>query len=206
MVFEINDTKYYPTDRVYMIAPRDYITRTIRVDGDNRFHVDSFTVKFDGFYRIPIDGNPRDVPQFVLPNTTNHFEFEGYECKVAGRIIKQTIITEVPLRCTYVGNNVGLVESSRISVKLDDGKEFPNVNTGSKIKNLTTTGSTDVLFPGENTKINAVFRIPSEVADMEWANLNIHFNDAFAQTTLIPMGVDEQEFVVDKKKTTLKNK
>lgn len=206
IVFEMNDTKYYPTDKVYMIAPRDYITRTIRVDGDNRFHVDSFLVKLDGFYKIPIDGKPLDVPQFVLPNTTNHFEMEGYECKVAGRIIKQTMITEVPLRCTYVGNQVGLVESSRISVKLEDGKEFPNVNTGSKIKNLTTTGSTDVLFPGESTKINAVFRVPSEVADMEWVNMNIHFNDAFAKTALIPIAVDEQEFILDQTKTTLKNK
>ena len=206
IVFYINDQEYRPKGKVYMIGPRDYITRTIRVDGDNRFHVDSFRVELNGFYRIPAEGVKKYAEDFNLPNSTNDFEFEGFKCKVAGRIIQETQITELPLRCTYVGDKVGLVEGSRISVKLDNGMEFANVNTGSKIKNLTTTGSTDVLFPGERTKITAVFRIPAKTADMQFSNLWVTFNDTFSETELTPITIPAQYFLLDKTKTELKNK
>ena len=206
IIFYINGQTYRPKGKVYMIGPRDYITRTIRVDGDNRFHVDSFNVELTGFYRIPADGAKKYVENFSLPNSTNDFKFEGFECKVAGRIIQETQITELPLRCTYVGDKVGFVEGSRISVKLDNGMEFANVNTGSKIKNLMTTGSTDVLFPGEKTKITVVFRIPAKTADMQFSHLSVVFNDTFSESELIPITIPAQGFVLDEVKTGLKNK
>ncbi|MBL4623692.1 MAG: hypothetical protein JKY42_00880 [Flavobacteriales bacterium] len=206
IIFHMNGVEYRPKGKVYMIGPRDYITRSIRVDGDNRFHVDNFTVELRGFYRIPADGIIKHAENFNLPNSKNDFEFEGFECKVAGRIIQGTQITELPLRCIYTGDKVGLIEASRISVKLENGMEFANVNTGSKIKNLTTTGSTDVIFPGEKTKIMAVFRIPAKTADMQFSNLIVHFNDTFSETELIPIAIPAQDFVLDQTKTELKNK
>ena len=206
IVFLINGVDYRPQGKVYMIGPRDYITRTIRVDGDNRFHVGSYSVSFGGFYKIPTDGKTKLAENFTLPNSTNNFEFEAFQCKVAGRIVQNTQITELPLRCTYTGNKVGLIEASRISVKLEDGQEFANINTGSKIKNLITTGSTDVLFPGEQTKITSVFRIPAKTADMQFSVLSVNFNDTFSETELIPVLIKGQRFVLDESKTALKNK
>ena len=205
IIFRINGIDYRPTGKIFMIGPRDYITRAIRVDGDNRFHVDRFSINFDGFYKIPAEGTAMLAENFSLPNSVNDFEFGEFQCKVAGRIIQSTQITELPLRCTYTGNKVGLIEASRISVKLEDGQEFANINTGSKIKNLVTTGSTDVLFPGEQTKITSVFRIPAKTADMQFATLSVNFNDSFSETELITIPIPPQDFELDQTKTALKN-
>jgi len=205
IIFQMNGIEYRPNGKIFMIGPRDYITRTIRVDGDNRFHIDRFSIDFDGFYKIPAEGNTMVAEHFILPNSMNDFEFDEFRCKVAGRIIQSTQITELPLRCTYIGEKVGLIEASRISVKLEDGQEFANINTGSKIKNLVTTGSTDVLFPGEQTKITSVFRIPAKTIDMQFATLSVNFNDTFSETELIAIPIPAQDFVLDQTKTALKN-
>lgn len=205
LVFHINGTEYRPKDKTYLIGPRDNITRTIRVEGDNRFHVDNFTLELRGFYKIPADGNVKYADNFNLPVSANHFEFDGFQCKVAGRVIQETQLTELPLRCTYVGDDIGLIEGSRISVKLENGMEFANVNTGSKIKNLTTTGSTDVLFPGEDAKITAIFRIPATTADMQFSNLIVNFNDTFSESKLRPISVTSVDFELDEKETQLRN-
>ena len=54
IIFRMNGIEYRPNGKIFMIGPRDYITRTIRVDGDNRFHIDRFSIDFDGFYRYLI--------------------------------------------------------------------------------------------------------------------------------------------------------
>ena len=63
-----------------------------------------------------------------------------------------------------------------------------------------------MLFPGEQTKITSVFRIPAKTADMQFSVLSVNFNDTFSETELIPVLIKGQRFVLDESKTALKNK
>ena len=50
----------------------------------------------------------------INTKSATYFDIEDvYNCKVSGRIIKETQVTEVPFRCTYVGNNVGMIDPSK---------------------------------------------------------------------------------------------
>lgn len=206
-VFAFQHGEFKPYKKRIIIAPWQYTLKTIKVSGDSRFHVDSYALILNGLYQLPSKGKVYDVPNFELPNTTNYFDIENaYNCKVSGKIIKETQVTEVPFRCTYVGKNVGLIDPSKLVIRLDDGREFATVNTGSFLKSISTSvGDANVVFPGDEEKVLAVFRIPSKITDMQFANMEIDFKDAFMEAPLKKLYAPEIEFELDPGKTAGKN-
>jgi hypothetical protein len=214
IVYEPSETEFVfehgtfkPYKKRIIIAPWQYTTRTIKVSGDSRFHVEKYTLNIKGLYVLPAKGKTYVAPEFSLPNTTNYFDIEDvYNCKVSGRIIKETQVTEVPFRCTYVGHGVGLIDPSKLVLRLEDGREFAVMKTGNFFTSISTAfGDANIVFPGEEEKVLAVFRIPSKITDMQFANMEIDFKDAFMDAQLTELYSPTIEFELDLGKTAGKN-
>ena len=200
--FVLEHDTYNPAAKNIIINPFKSATKTITVDGDNRFQVENYTLNLKGFYRLPIGSESVIMEKIALPAQKNEFNAGKFNCKINGEIIKETKVTEFPCICTYKGTDVAIINQSNIVVKLEGGQEYATTNRGSK---LQTAKTDNLVFPGEKKKIKAVFKVPAKISDMQFANLEIDFKDTFKESKLIPMILPAQKFVIDPGMTQGKN-
>jgi hypothetical protein len=200
--FVLEHDTYTPKEKNIVIAPFKSVSKTIRVDGDNRFQVDKYELKLKGFYRVPVDAPFTKMEKFKLPATSNSFKTDAFVCKVNGEIVKVTKVTEVPLLCKYVGNSIAILDQSKAVVVLESGQEFATTNLGSMKKLM---GGDNILFPGDDKKIKAVFKVPGKIEDMQFANMEIDWKDTFIESKLIPIELSNQKFEKDPGLTEGKN-
>ena len=62
-----------------------------------------------------------------------------------------------------------------------------------------------LLFKGDKLKIKAVFHIPGRIADMQFANMTILWNDSFRETNAQKLKGHEITFNIDRGMTNGKN-
>jgi hypothetical protein len=215
LIYDPNETKfiyehgeYKPAKGKIIIPPYDLAIRFIRVSGDYKFHVEKLNIAFEGLYLLPVDGKVYEVSEFDIPARTNYFEAGPFQCRVSGKIVQQSQLTEVPFRCTYTGDEVGLISNKNITIKFQDGKEFVSINTNNLLKSALSgqAGNEDVLFKGEEVKLLALFRIPQRIEDMRYAQMKIDFKDSFKESSLQPLYKPNFELTLDKELTLIKNK
>jgi hypothetical protein len=180
----------------FFIEPKSSETKTLKVSGDSRFHVQSLKMELNGFYRISTKGTVVSAPDFQLPASKNSFSAGDCECSLE-KSKQATQETAAQFICKYKGNKVMFVDPSKLSVKLRDGQEFANNNKKDK---------GGMIMPGEEIKFTAIFNIPGKIADMQFTVMNINWNDTFRETDKIPMKVGTVDFVFDEGMTLLKNK
>lgn len=178
------------------IDPKGTDSKTLKVTGDNRFHVQTLTLELSGFYKVSSKGKSVAAPDFQLPASKNSFSAGDCECTLE-KTKQETKETWAQFVCKNMGDEVYIVDPSKLSVKLRDGQEFANSNKKNK---------GGILMPGEEIKFTATFNIPGKIADMQFSVLNINWNDTFIATTKTPMKVGSVEFKYDEGVTTLKNK
>lgn len=180
----------------FSIEPMKTESKTLKVTGDARFHVEKLKLELNGFYGISTKGEVLKAPDFQLPAAKN--SFSAGDCNCTLEKSKQTTAeTAAQFKCAYSGKNVAFVDPSKLSVKLKDGQEFANSNRKDK-------GA--VLMPGDDIKFTAMFEIPGKIADMQFTVLYINWNDTFSESKLIPIKTGTVDFVLDEGVTTLKNK
>ena len=180
----------------FTIDPLKTESKTFKVTGDNRFHVDKLKLELNGFYKVSAKGNPVKVDNFQLPASKN--SFTAGECNCTLEKSKQTTKqTDAEFKCVYMGKKVVFVDPTKLSVKLKDGQEFANNNHKDKM---------EVLMPGDDIKFTAVFNIPGKIADMQFSVLNINWNDTFSESEMVPVKAATVDFVFDEGVTLLKNK
>ncbi len=178
------------------IDPKGTDSKTLKVSGDNRFHVESLKLELNGFYRVSTKGKTISAPDFQLPASKNAFTAGDCECTLE-KSKQTTKETAAQFECKYKGDKVMFIDPSKLSVKLRDGQEFANNNKKDK-------GS--VLMPGDDIKFTAIFNIPGKIADMQFTVMNIVWNDTFMESSKVPVKVGAAEFVYDDGMTILKNK
>ena len=201
--FALAHSTYNPGAKNIVIDPYKSVSRTIKVDGDNRFQVDSLTLNLKGFYKVSVDGAVAKMENFILPATKNNFEAGNFKCKVNGEIVKVTKITEVPCVCSYSGTEVAIIDPSKVVIKIESGQEFATTNRGAKI---SIANNDNIVFPGENKKVKAAFKIPGKITDMQFANMEIDWKDTFIESTLEPITLPKLDFIIDLGMTEGKNK
>jgi hypothetical protein len=178
-----------------VILPNDTKGFTFKVDGGTAFHVDNFTLKPAGFYTAPNTGTVVPAPDFQLPPSNNEFTSGPFNCKLK-ESKQETKETGATFTCTYNGKGIGIVDSSRIGVKVE-GKEFAND---------ARKPPRDVLFPGDTTKVTAVFHVDPKVADMQFATMQVLWRDALSESTMTPAPLADWAFTLDAAKTADANK
>lgn len=195
--FAIDGKAYSPKDRVFFLDPFDSSTKTLQVDGGGAdYHVERLDVNFKGFSRIPSKGKVVDAEGFLLPAAKNSITAGDFEVNMKN-LIKETKRTYVAFEVTYNGSDYGIVDQSKISVRTEDGQVFASVQSKSKV---------EVLGPGEKTTLRATFEIQPHIADMQFANLTVLWNDCFQVSKAAPFNVPSVSFEIDPGLTAGKNK
>ncbi|MFN3402844.1 MAG: hypothetical protein ACK40G_02040 [Cytophagaceae bacterium] len=193
---EFKPAKGMLSDGNMLLGPGESDTKTLKVSGGNKFHVDNLKLILDGFYKIAFEGNAIDAPDFKLPPNVNDFKAGKFEVSL-DKLKKETKETEAKFKVKYTGTNVGFLDPSRCVVKIPNGQEYATANRKDKKQ---------ILFPGDTENIKAVFQVPGKVVDMQFANLEILWKDTFREAKAVPFKVGTAEFVLDPGMTEGKNR
>lgn len=195
---------YKPTDKLVVIPPKKSVNKTLEVTGDNRFHVEKYTLKLSGYYRLPVDGKTHEAENFKLPASKNDFEAGPFHVDVNGEIVKETKITEVPFKVAYHGDKVGILDATHAVVRLESGQEFANTKTTGMLANMN--GANDLMFPGQTMKMTTTFKVPAKTADMQFANMEIVWKNTFVESEPVKLDLPDFEFELDPGLTAGHNK
>lgn len=195
IIFVYEHGSYNPKADMVIIKPKGRKSKTFKVSGDDKFHVKSLSLELKGFYRLPVDGEIQEAPDFQLPASTNDFTAGKYKCNLL-KIKQETQETIAQFKCVYNGDNMGLLDPSKLVVKTEDGREYANVIKKSKVK---------IMQGGDKDKFNAMFKIPGKIVDMQFATMHIVWKDTFMESKLEPLKVAKIDLTFDPGKTAGKN-
>lgn len=195
VVFKYEHGEYKPKSKMVIIEPKGHTSKTLKVTGDDKFHVESLTLVLNGFYILSSTGVTQDAPDFQLPPSVNDFSAGPFNCKL-NKIKKETQETIAQFKCDYQGDHMGLVNPSKLVVRTEDGREYANVKRKAETK---------VLEQGDDIKFNAWFKIPGKIVDMQFANMIIVWKNTFIESKLQPLKLPKVDLVFDPGKTGGKN-
>lgn len=194
--FKFESTKVVPEDKKEItINPLDKETKVIDAKGSN-LHVESFRFLVEGLYKVSPKTTSEKVPAFKLPASVNEVSGGNFKIEMVQNK-KETQETVVKFRVTYSGDGYGLVEAKKLGVKTEGGEEFANDKNNQK---------PFLLKKGESDTFIALFHIPAKTADMQFANLEIIWRDAFKECTVKKVESLEVDLTVDEGLTEAKNK
>lgn len=168
--------------------------KTLEVRGTD-LHVESYSSDLGKFSRVPLKGASQKAPDFALPASQNSFSTGPFSCNLTS-LSKKTDLTAAKFECTYKGGAYGIIDPSKVAVRMSNGQEFANTMRKEK-KHL--------LERGEKKKFTLYFEVPAKVEDMQFANMEIVWNECFVESKAVEFEVPGVEFELDPGKTAGKN-
>ena len=194
--FFIEGKEYKPEDKKpVLIQPLDNVSRTIDAKGGgNNLHTNSFSFNLDGLYKVVPTGTVT-APNFILPPSVNQFVSGDFTVDMIA-ISKKTQETAVKFKVTYTGEGMGIIDPKKLSTKIESGQLFANEKRDKTI----------VLAKGESDTFIALFHIEGKIADMQFANMEIVWNDTFKNAELKKLDGAALSFLLDPGMTAGKNK
>jgi hypothetical protein len=171
-----------PIVKPFYIKPGGSKTKTLSVNGGDKFLQQKYSVDITGLYHIPIEGESAPAENFKLPASSNSMTAGNFKV-VLKKFDASTKEAKAVFECTYTGNKVAVVNGSNLSVsatrkKSNEEVVYANDNKKSKPQ---------ILNPGDKVKVTAVFHIPGKIVDMQFATMYILWNNTFVETEAIPM-------------------
>ncbi|MBC7487118.1 MAG: hypothetical protein H7282_10250 [Cytophagaceae bacterium] len=195
-LLKISGSDFSPNDRMLLLQPLDKGGRVLDVKGNGKnLHADEFQYVLAGLYKIKADAPSIDVPSFKLPASVNDVTAGNFKIELL-KISKETKETKAVFKVTYTGKGYGLVNPNKIGVKIDNGQEFANAKNQEAF----------LLAPGDSDKFETLFTVPGKVADMQFANMEILWRNAFSESDLQKMEGLTIDIKIDEGKTVAKNK
>jgi hypothetical protein len=184
------------TDKDIIIPPFGSDNKVLTFKGPS-MHVKQVSLELKGFYKIPAKGEVQNAPDFQLPVSANDFTAGPFQCTLL-KSSKQTDRTDVQFKCTYTGNNFGILAPAKIVIKTEKGQEFATTKSSEK---------PSLLSNGKKDNFTATFVIPASVVDMQFANLVIVWKDTFSESKQSAISVPSSyNFELDPGLTEGKNK
>lgn len=175
VTFTANGMTYTASGNEWDIDPKKSKSKTVKVAGEGNYRSDSYSVTFDGAIRLlPSTGTVVDPGVFNLPASTNSMTTDKFKISLVEekRKTKESIIV---FECVYLGDHMGIVNSNEPSMcpARDQEKMFSTDNLKDSPK---------MLKPGKKAKVKMEYHIPASVADMQFADLEIHWNGTLVET------------------------
>lgn len=194
--FTIEGANYLPQDKkAVLVEPLDNTSRTIDAKGNgSNMHAADFTFNIDGLYKV-IPTSTVNAPNFLLPPSVNQFSAGDFTVEMVN-ISKKTQETAVKFKVTYTGEGMGIVDPKKLSTKIESGQLFANEKRD----------KTSVLGKGESETFIALFHIEGRIADMQFANMEIVWNDTFKHAELKKIDGTVVTLTLDPGLTAGKNK
>jgi len=177
----------------FYIMPHDSKTKTLTVNGGNEFLQEKFNAKLGLLIKIPTDKEVVETPNFILPATKNSFSTGDFNV-VLKKYNASTKEAKAVFECTYTGNKIAVVNPSHLSVSAvkkgtDETVIYANDNKRSKPTPLKN---------GDKVKINAVFHIQGRIVDMQFATMEIIWNNTFIVAQPLTYLLPVLNFEIDK--------
>lgn len=184
-------------EKPFVVRPFDSESKTLDAFGASSYQHEAPVLDFaDGLQLAPGMGRVTAMPEFSLPASTNAMSAGPYKLNLK-ELSKKTDKTVARFTVQYTGSAVGIVDPSRISVKLPSGQAFANEKSKSKPV-LLEAGGTD--------NFSVVAEIPAKIADMQFTTLTVAWNDAFTETAKGPFSMEPVQLTVDRERTEKANK
>ena len=187
------------SDRLLLLDPLGKGSRVLDIKGNGtNVHVDSFTLNLKGFAKIKADAPSVPAQNFKLPASVNDISAGNFKIEML-KLDKETDETKVKFKVTYLGNDYGLVDPTKLGVKTDKTGDTEYANDKNKQGAI-------LLAKGESDTFTASFKIPGKVVDMQFANMEIVWRNTFKDCKLSLLNSHEVTLVIDEGKTAEKNK
>ena len=197
-VFNFEFGEYSDKKKQIIIKPNDSKKRVLTAVGSEKFQVEKFSLNVDGFSVVPVKGTVSEMEDFQVPANTNSVSSDLFDVKLNPK--KTSLKTQgsvLQFECTYKGNEVGLLDPSRIVIKVEGTeKEYANNDSKSEIR---------MMKKGDKIKFKTKFFIPGRIADMQFANMIISWKDAFVETKTKKLEGKKVNFEIDPGMTNGKN-
>lgn len=174
ILFVIGGKEYKPTsEKTLVIGPASEESKVVDLKGAG-FVVDKYSIKINCLYRAKPEGKAIKVPDFKLPASANDFTIGGFKCTMTKQV-RKTDVTEVSFDCSYTGAKLGMVDPSKISLKMPNGRVYANMHHGRPL----------MLNKGETDDIKLVWKkIPVSDGDMQFVDMYIQFGEGFYEGKL----------------------
>lgn len=199
LMYDANETEFVysfgkknPSLKSFILQPGDKKTKTLLVKGTENYLQKEFKMNVKGLYLIPVNGTVTSAPQFALPAATNSFDAGNFKVKLKKYDASTKEATAV-FECTYVGNQIALIDASSLSVTANKNKSTEEVTFANDDKKADV----EILKKNESIEIKAVFHIPGKIVDMQFATMKINWNNTFVETTAKPISAETVSFVMD---------
>ena len=184
-------------EKAFVLGPHDEASRTLNVMGEGGYRSEQLAIDFaDGFQTATAKGEVAALEDFSLPAAKNQVSSGAFTVNLRG-LDQQTKKTVAKFSVTYGGISVGIVDPSKIGVRIPAGQTFANLLSKSK-PNLIEGGGSD--------NFEVVAEIPAKVVDMQFTTLTVVWNDAMVESHKQPLAVDAVTFAIDAAKTAAMNK
>jgi len=196
----MGSSEFSPKAKNCMITPNNSRSRTIQVDGGDNFRQKNYSFEVKGLYRIPVDGSTQKAEDFKLPAASNSFTTGKFKLSLR-KYDASTKEAKAQFDCTYLGDEVAIVNPASLSVKAkkkDSDEEVVYANDNKKSTPV-------ILHKGDKVKLTAIFHIPGKIVDMQFATMHIMWNDTFVETKEIALDAQTFEMEMDEAVTNEKN-
>src|SRR5688572_1682091 len=91
-----------PSEKWLVIHPTESDSRVVNFKGGD-FMVSDYSFKADGLYKVSETEQAVEVPEFMLPPSTNSFKAGNFDCNMVN-LSKETDKTTVKFDCRYTGD------------------------------------------------------------------------------------------------------
>lgn len=177
--FKYPEFEKNPSIKDFFVKPNKSKSKTFMVNGGDEFLQESFSVNIGNVFHVP-QGTKDEAPDFKLPASKNSFETANFKVNLV-KYSASTKEAKAIYEVTYVGNEIAILNPANLSVSAQRRKSDEIVTYANDNKKAEPI----ILRKGDNAKIVAVFHIPGKIVDMQFATMNIQWNDTFTESTLV---------------------
>ena len=175
IIFKANGKEIKNTEKDLFIGPNDDDFKVIDMKGGD-LRVENFSVEVKGLSRVPAKSKSEDAENFKLPVARNEFDAGPFHV-LQVKNEKKTDLVAVKFTTTYNGSKVGIVNPGEASLLTPKGTEFANMGTKGQRKPF-------LLRKGQEDNFTLYWKdIPVSNGDMQFANIEVIWNDAFMEAT-----------------------
>ena len=164
-------------EKVFKLKPHKESNKTFTVRGGEQLLVDKFEFEMTGLSRVPSKGKVQKVEDFKLPASQNSITAGDFTITRL-KSKRKTDETYAKFEIVYTGTEIAIVTPNKISVRVNENDVYAN--------DYKKKGAY-LLNPGDKMTLLAKFHIPAKVADMQFTDMYIQWNDTFVLTKSIPL-------------------
>lgn len=166
----------------FILKPGDKKTKTLMAKGSGNYLQKEFQLTISGLYKIPVNGKVTEAEQFALPAAKNGFTAGNFKVQLK-KYSASTKEAKAVFEVTYLGDEIALIDPTSLSVTAKRNKSTDEVTYANDDKK----SEIEILRKNETVEFSAVFHIPGKIVDMQFATLNVNWNETFVETTALPI-------------------